>query len=332
MSQSFAAGAASGMNFPRKSSEQLDGLAAEAAEGITTAAQAGGAHAAHAMRMSTPSRASSEVGHAPGTLDLTLSESAGHPLGWFTSGGSEDAMAPQHGTSARDLHGVGSLGTWWQPPPPSPAPPPPLTPPRPPVPSAPPLSPLPPLPSSPHPFRPPHLPPLRLSPPPSPTPVPPPEGRVSSYGLLSISNAGGVGGSVLRLLPVSCYDRDVLTMHEIYAVPLKLRLNNPTRFNLELDPASHVILRDAADIAAGMPRLLGVGTIAGAVKVLPLSTATVALVVDFRGGAMGSLEAIQRELDGATILIDTQIRLSVLGMIIDINVPRATNFTTVGVY
>jgi LEA14-like dessication related protein len=136
---------------------------------------------------------------------------------------------------------------------------------------------------------------------------------------------------MLRLLPTSCYERDALTMHEMYAIPLKLLLNNPTRLSVVVDAASSVLLRDAAQMAAGQPGVIGVGSIAQAVTVPPLGEAAVALVIDLRGGSFRSLAAIQQELDGATIWVDIRVKLYVARLTIDVDIPKATSFNTVGV-
>jgi len=263
---------------------------------------------------------------------------AAEPMAWDVTAPVADALAAGSGMAGVVLGSGGAsrsseedeFSMWWHPPPPSPAPPPPGTPPQPPDPAPPPSPPRPPPPPSPRPLPPPSAPPLRLSPAPA-SEMSPLPAAATPPGMLSISDGHSLGGTMLKLLPTSCYERDALTMHEMYAIPLKLLLNNPTRFSVIIDAASSILLRDAGQMAAGQMGNIGVGTIAKAVHLPPLGEAAVALVIDLRGGSVQSLGAMQKELDGATIWVDIRVRLHVAGLTIDVDIPKATSFNTVGI-
>lgn len=131
---------------------------------------------------------------------------------------------------------------------------------------------------------------------------------------------------MLQLLPTSCYDRKRDATFFGYSLPLALPVFNPTRFAIEISDASRILVRDEDAVAAGREGLVGVGRIAEAVTVPPLSGASVGLVIDLRGFDLDLLRA-----NGASLWVDTQVQVRVMGMRIHLNFSKAANFS-VGVH
>ena len=70
-------------------------------------------------------------------------------------------------------------------------------------------------------------------------------------------------------------------------------------------------------------------SLAAPVRVGPRSSATVALVVDFRGLLldMRELNDALGELEGEVLLVDTRVRLSALGVTLRLDIPAAANIS-----
>jgi len=178
----------------------------------------------------------------------------------------------------------------------------------------------------------------------------------ASSELLSLDGLGGLG---LQVIPSSCYDRTATNSHPIYALPLTLRLFNPTMLHATLGSDSQILVRraqprvaaEAAEAAAAaaaaaavetvgsgeagsagfkpVAGLVGVGSLAAPVRVGPRSSATVALVVDLRGLLldMRELNDALGELEGEVLLVDTRVRLSALGVTLRLDIPAAANIS-----